>query len=317
MSEDRIDNNELPVFPVANHSIVGDMIASQATESKETVERDPKVRFAWGSNWQRFLKVINEDRIDQAVRSLQEMLEVERLDGLKFIDVCCGSGLFSLAARRLGAQVYSFDFDPACVLCAQTLRRKYDNDDPNWRIAQGSALDEQYIKGLGRFDIVYAWGCLHHTGDMWKAIDLATSLVSGEGKLYLAIYDDQGFQSRIWYWIKYAYCHSVILRLMLIPLFFTLFFFVGLGIDLVRLRNPTARYTQHRKHRGMSLVHDWLDWLGGYPYQYAKKEALTDFVAQRGFRLLKHKPPPVGFGNNQLIYQHLASEEKTSQAPTH
>jgi SAM-dependent methyltransferase len=302
----------LPEFPVANHSFVGDMIAAQTKESTEAAQRDPKVRFAWGRNWQRFLKVINEDRIDEAVLSLRNMLDVERLDGLKFIDVCCGSGLFSLAARRLGAQVFSFDFDPGCVQCAKTLREKYDPDDSNWQITQGSALDEQFVKGLGQFDIVYAWGGLHHTGGMWKGIDLATSLVGPEGKLYLAIYDDQGFQSRIWYWIKYGYCHSVILRLMLIPFFFTLFFVCGLGIDLVHLRNPIARYTDHRKYRGMSLVHDWLDWLGGYPYEYATADALTDFVAERGFRLLKREPPPIGFGNNQLVYQHVP-DEKASQ----
>ena len=70
-----------------------------------------EARFAFGKNWQSFLSELDEDRIDQAVISLRQLLGLETLEGKRFMDLGCGSGLFSLAAQRLGAEVISIDYD--------------------------------------------------------------------------------------------------------------------------------------------------------------------------------------------------------------
>ena len=123
-------------------------------------------------------------------------MDVRRLDGRSFLDVGSGSGLFSLAARRLGAKVFSFDFDPTAVHCTRELKRRYFKDDPEWQIEEGSALDAEFLASLGRFDIVYAFGSLHHTGDMWTAIELTADRVVDGGVLYLSIYLDPGLEVR-------------------------------------------------------------------------------------------------------------------------
>jgi 2-polyprenyl-6-hydroxyphenyl methylase/3-demethylubiquinone-9 3-methyltransferase len=130
-------------------------------------------RFAFGENWRRFLEVLTDERIRDAEQSLRTMLEAADLRGRTFLDIGSGSGLFSLAARRLGARVHSFDFDPKSVACTQELRRRYFPDDPEWRIEQGSVLDPAFVRSRGQFDVVYSWGVLRHTGDMWKAIEHA------------------------------------------------------------------------------------------------------------------------------------------------
>src|SRR5437868_5120896 len=127
-------------------------------------------RFEFGENWRRFLEQLTAERIADAEQSLRNVLELPDLEGRTFLDIGSGSGLFSLAARRLGARVFSFDYDPQSVACSLELRRRYFDGDPDWRIEEGSALDRDYIASLGQFDIVYSWGVLHHTGAMWNAL---------------------------------------------------------------------------------------------------------------------------------------------------
>src|SRR5687768_336406 len=146
-------------------------------------------RFEFGSNWARFLTVLDESRIVLAERALQDMLQRSRLDGLSFLDIGSGSGLSSLAARRLGARVHSFDYDPQSVACTSELRRRYFPADPNWVVEQASVLDADVVRRVGTFDIVYSWGVLHHTGGMWRALDHAAIPVAPGGKLFIAIYN--------------------------------------------------------------------------------------------------------------------------------
>jgi 2-polyprenyl-6-hydroxyphenyl methylase/3-demethylubiquinone-9 3-methyltransferase len=120
-------------------------------------------RFRFGENWSRFLSVLNEGRIVQAENGLRTALGVSRLDGKTFLDVGFGSGIHSLAARRLGATVRSFDFDPQSVACTTELRDRFFPGDDGWIVESGSVLDASYLSRLAAFDVVYSWGVLHHT----------------------------------------------------------------------------------------------------------------------------------------------------------
>ena len=127
-------------------------------------------RFGFGDNWNSFLRVVNDERIEAAAASLAEMLGTHDLNGRRFLDAGSGSGLFSLAARQLGATVYSFDYDRQSVACTAELRRRYFPDDADWIVQEGSVLDTAFLDTLGVFDVVYSWGVLHHTGALWQAI---------------------------------------------------------------------------------------------------------------------------------------------------
>jgi 2-polyprenyl-6-hydroxyphenyl methylase/3-demethylubiquinone-9 3-methyltransferase len=264
-------------------------------------------RFAFGKNWQRFLQVLTEERIREAEKSLADFLGQQNLRGKTFLDIGSGSGLFSLAARRLGAEVCSFDFDHDSVSCTRELKRRYFPDDQQWQIRQGSILKRSYVESLGKFDICYSWGVLHHTGALYQALYNAQLPLKDKGILYVAIYNDQGFVSCLWSLIKKWYCSGVFMKIIFIPLFFTMFFLAGLIMDLLSLKNPSRRFTEHQKHhRGMSLIHDWLDWLGGYPYEPATKAAVESFYQNLRLGLINFKPPGIGFGNNEFLFKKVS-----------
>jgi len=264
-------------------------------------------RFAFGANWRRFLDVLDDDRIVAAERSLREFLGVDDLSHRSFLDVGCGSGLFSLAAHRLGARVRSFDFDPGSVACTAELRRRYADDDDDWTVEEGSALDETYLAQLGRYDVVYSWGVLHHTGAMWRALDQVATLVAPGGSLAIAIYNDQGNWSKRWRFIKRMYCSSAAGRRLVCATCIPAFVLRDLLADVVWGRNPVSRYTQYRRNRGMSVVHDWIDWLGGYPFEVAKPEEVFDHFRSRGFELVRLKTAGGTVGCNEFVFRELGA----------
>ncbi|MGH7172722.1 MAG: class I SAM-dependent methyltransferase [Gemmataceae bacterium] len=272
-------------------------------------------RFEFGKNWQRFLSVLNEDRVREAQRSLGSMLGVSTLAGKTFLDIGSGSGLFSLAAMRLGAErVHSFDFDPQSVACARELRRRYFDGCDRWTVEQGSVLDVDYLRCLGEWDIVYSWGVLHHTGDMWAALRNVAPLVRASGTLFLAIYNDQGGVSRVWKAIKHAYNKHLLTRWLISGLVIPFFFLLGgLVVDLLRMRNPLTRYREYKNHRGMSWVHDWFDWLGGYPFEVARPEEIFDFYRRQGFVLERLKTVGGRLGCNEFVFRKAPVEVATVQ----
>lgn len=262
-------------------------------------------RFAFGENWSRFLSLLNEDRILHAERSLKDMLGVSDLKGKSFLDIGSGSGLFSLAARRLGAKVRSFDYDQQSVQCTAELKRRFYETDPDWVVEHGSALDMKYIKALGQFDIVYSWGVLHHTGSMWTALENAASCVRPEGTLFIAIYNDQGRPSVTWLKVKQMYNRlpSALRWMVLWPATLRLW-----GPTTVRdfLRGRpfyTWRHYATDSLRGMSPYRDLIDWVGGLPFEVASPEAIFDFYRPRGFRLERMKTCAGGHGCNEFVFR--------------
>ena len=280
------------------------MIISVAERHGAEVTRGE--RFQFGTNWAKFINSVTDEKIAMAERSLQTALANERLDGKSFLDVGSGSGLFSLAARRLGAKVHSFDYDSTSVACTSELKRRYCSGDVNWIIEQGSVLDEMYLRTLGTFDIVYSWGVLHHTGEMWKALDNVKCLAKLGGQLYIAIYNDMGPVADRWRRIKRTY--NRLPSLLRLP--FAVFIMcitesrsLAYCARHLKFKEYVRGWTEYDGLRGMNKWYDYIDWIGGYPYECTTMESLVDCFSKDGFKVEWSLSRAMGTGCNEVVFR--------------
>ncbi len=270
--------------------------------TEHAAEVASRQRFEFGKNWEQFLDTLNEARIAAAEDSLRKMLGVEDLQGRTFLDLGCGSGLFSLAARRLGAAVHSLDYDPRSVACAQALKARFFADDDRWTIEEGSVLDRDRLRALGVFDVVYSWGVLHHTGAMWTAMDNVVQTVAPRGTLFIAIYNHQQLFTAYWKAVKKLYVASPSPARRLMEYGFYGFFAGGLFVaDTLRGRDPRARHAGHGR-RGMNVLRDVVDWIGGWPFEVATPDEVFRFYRDRGFSLTQLKTCGAKHGCNEFVF---------------
>lgn len=234
--------------------------------------------FAFGDNWRSFADEIDEPRASKAVASLSRLLPASEVRGRTFIDMGCGSGLSSLAALRLGAaSVLAIDIDPASVETARAVLSQLAPKE-RWQCAQYSILDLSPAT-LGQFDIVYSWGVLHHTGDMWRAVEKAASFVAPDGTLVVALYRKTP-SCGMWKVLKRIYSRAP--RWVQLPAR-TLYCATFLTATALHGTNPLSYIRNYSSDRGMSLWHDAHDWLGGYPYDSAAPNEVNRALGQLGF----------------------------------
>ena len=148
------------------------------------------MRFEFGKNWAKFVENhFSEERVESSKNVILEFLKLKDLSGKYFLDIGCGSGLSSLAAYRLGAEkILSFDYDQNSVNTTRKLKQ-YVGDPEQWQVMQGSILDEAFLSKIEPADIVYCWGVLHHTGEVWRAMENTAKLMRPTGMMYIALYE--------------------------------------------------------------------------------------------------------------------------------
>jgi 2-polyprenyl-3-methyl-5-hydroxy-6-metoxy-1,4-benzoquinol methylase len=262
-----------------------DIALVRATTMKIIEHEIDDRRFSFGENWKSFLAQVDDVRIEEQDRALQWLVGSLRLDNLRFLDVGSGSGLSSLSARRLGASVLSFDYDRQSVNCAAELRARFFPGDPHWQVEQASILDRDYLASIGHFDVVHAWGVLHHTGAMIRAIENAAQLVTPGGLLVVALYRRTSL-CPLWKaekrWYSNASSRAQIRARGLYTSLMRLAF-------VIRGRNFADYVVNYGGNRGMDFVHDVHDWLGGYPYESIRPRDVAELLAALRFEKVRIK----------------------------
>ncbi len=244
--------------------------------------REVSSHFAFGKNWSSFAETITEDAISEATAGLSRLLSGGELKGASFFDIGCGSGLSMLAAERLGAaKVSGVDIDPHSVRTAEALLQAR-MPGGGWTVREKSVFELDPERD-GRHDVVYSWGVLHHTGDVWPAIKKAAALVRPGGYLALALYRRTplcGFWTRE----KRFYSKASTRVAGAVRLLYKTLYIAGLAATA---RNPLTYVRAYRSNRGMDWHHDVHDWLGGYPYQSVTPVEVKTFTDSLGFSAVR------------------------------
>lgn len=258
-------------------------------------------RFKFGENWQDFSNLVDESRVHEAELKLSQMIGAGLLAGKSFLDIGCGSGLHSLAALRLGvSRLMAIDLDPQSVSTTRLILDKFWSGK-NYSVAELSvfALEPATV---GTYDVVYSWGVLHHTGDMYRAIKQACEMVVPGGRLALALYGKTRFCG-IWTKIKRWYVHAPAHQQRLAEKLYIKLFGAYL---LLRGRRLSTHIDNYDKKRGMNFFHDVRDWIGGYPYESITPEELRQTVEPLGFELVSFKTRRrsglFGSGNDEYVF---------------
>ena len=276
--------------------------------SKESYEEiyNQGEHFSFGKNWQQFLKTLNDAKKEEAKKSLLDFLGKDfQIAGRSIIDIGSGSGLFSLAFHSLGAKTMkSVDVDDFSLACTKELWRQSGSPD-NWSVEKISALDESALRALGEFDLVYSWGVLHHTGDMWRAIANSLPLVSDKGYFYITLYNKNEkawlegtsefwLKAKVFYNKRGSFIKSILERI------YAAYLCLGL---LVHGINPWQYVADYKSARGMDFMTDVRDWLGGHPYEYASVDEVSSFFQEHGFNLVNVKEVR-SIGCNEFLFKH-------------
>lgn len=258
----------------------------------------------FGKNWKSFAERIDIPRIQKSETHLKQSFEIDNFDGLHFLDIGSGSGLFSLAAVNLGAsKVEAFDYDFNSVLTTKSVIRKWATplSSQEIEIFQGDILSESINSSIQKSDLIYSWGVLHHTGKMETCVRKILNEMKPGAHFVLAIYNDEGVASKRWKFLKKLYVRVFVLRPIL--LFWAWYRFWGSWQirQWLKGESPWHYWTDYAENsRAMSAWHDLKDWAGGYPFEVATPEVIRKWVKEQGCSVEKEWLV-TGIANNEFL----------------
>jgi hypothetical protein len=136
---------------------------------------------------------------------------------------------------------------------------------------------------------------------MWDAVRNSAKLVSGKGLYYIALYNRMEGRSGSKHWLKvkrfYNTAPAPVKQIIE-------WYYHPVGRNLLKFKNPFKALRHYGGERGMHWRTDLVDWLGGYPYEFATVDEVFGFMKLEfpTFALANIKTEP-GLGNNWFLFR--------------
>ncbi len=271
-----------------------------------------ELRYGFGKNWGEFIQNnLSDEIVEKSINHMCKFMRIDSLKGKTFLDIGCGSGIHSLAAKRLGAKkIISFDYDENSVATTRKVR-EWSGKNNNWDVMQGNVLDADFMNTFPKVDIVYSWGVLHHTGSMWDAIRNATIPLKPGGEFYIALYSTETYVDptpEFWIRLKRAYNQADPLTKKLMEIKYV--HWTSIAPAIKDGRSPLDIMDTFG-YRGMTLWTDAKDWLGGYPMEFSGFAETRDFVFDElGLDLVNVL---TGEGCSEFLFTNVAKNQPWSK----
>jgi ubiquinone/menaquinone biosynthesis C-methylase UbiE len=200
----------------------------------------------------------------------------EEVKGKSVLDAGCGTGIFSIIFATNGAgRVTGIDISEGSLQTARGLKKKFNLENADFQKQDMLALpfsDES-------FDIVWAWGTVHHTTDPFRAITELLRILKPSGSILLAVYK----RTRL------TFLHEIIRKTLLRAPRKT---WKGLARVMAFFLSPVIFLFKKREksRRGEKLEELIIDWYFVPIRHYYKPEEIRGFLEERGLVIEKYLP---------------------------
>ncbi len=198
----------------------------------------------------------------------------EEVKGKTVLDAGCGTGVFSIIFARNGAaKVTGIDISPGSLGTARGLKEKFGL--ANAEFQQQDMLHLSFRDAS--FDIVWAWGTVHHTTDPLGAITELIRVLKPGGSLFLAIYKQTSVT-----WI-----HEIIRKTMIRTPRWSWNVLAKAGAFML---TPVVFLFKRRQksRKGEKLSELILDWYFVPIRHYYTPEEIRVFLERKKFRIEKY-----------------------------
>ena len=212
------------------------------------------------------------------------------IEGKSVLDAGCGTGIFSIIFARNGAaSVLGIDISEGSLETAKALKTKFDLENASFQ--KQDMLDLPFADES--FDIVWAWGTVHHTTDPFKAMSELIRVLRAEGSILLAVYT----RTRV------TFLHEIIRKALVRTPRKT---WKALSKILALVLSPVVYFFKKREksRKGEKLEELIMDWYFVPIRHYYYPEEIKVFLEEQGFTIEKYLPASGRFNStSNFIYK--------------
>lgn len=210
--------------------------------------------------------------------------------GKSVLDAGCGTGIFSIIFARQGAgRVTGIDISPGSLSTGRAMKKSFGLENVEFR--QEDMLHLPFKDA--EFDIVWAWGTVHHTTDPLGAVTELMRVLKPGGSLFLAIYKKT----------RLTFIHEAIRKTLIRT---PRSWWTRLSKFFAVLLAPVVFLFKKREkaRKGEKLEELILDWYFVPIRHHYTPEEIRAFLEKRGFTIEKFLPASGRFDStSNFIYK--------------